>query len=154
MNTATATLTAPLPTRNRLALVGFAGLIGLAAALQVSIAAAGICLGITLTFWVLSLVVQHQRVQVPGMFVPLLVYAAADARLFSFRDRPARELHRRQTAHPVSHRASGVPPGARPTRIDGPDRGHYGRRVERTHWDRSVPASSSTTVSAGGPKAC
>src|SRR5688572_7890093 len=76
MNTATATLTAPLPTRNRLALVGFAGLIGLAAALQVSIAAAGICLGITLTFWVLSLVVQHQRVQVPGMFVPLLVYAA------------------------------------------------------------------------------
>jgi O-antigen ligase len=76
MSTATATLTAPLPTRNRLALVGFAGLIGLAAALQVSIAAAGICLGITLTFWVLSLVVQHQRVQVPGMFVPLLVYAA------------------------------------------------------------------------------
>ena len=53
-------MTAGLPARNRLALVGFAGLIGLAAALQVSIAAAGICLGIMLTFWVLSLIVQHQ----------------------------------------------------------------------------------------------
>jgi len=69
-------MTAGLPARNRLALVGFAGLIGLAAALQVSIAAAGICLGIMLTFWVLSLIVQHQPVQVPGMFVPLVVYAA------------------------------------------------------------------------------
>lgn len=76
MTTATATMTAGLPARNRLALVGFAGLIGLAAALQVSIAAAGICLGIMLTFWVLSLIVQHQPVQVPGMFVPLVVYAA------------------------------------------------------------------------------
>jgi O-antigen ligase len=76
MTSATATLTASLPSRNRLALVGFAGLIGLAAALQVSIAAAGICLGIVLTFWVLSLVVQHERVQVPGMFVPLILYAA------------------------------------------------------------------------------
>jgi O-antigen ligase len=76
MTSATATLTASLPSRNRLALVGFAGLIGLAAALQVSIAAAGICLGIVLTFWVLSLVVQHERVQVPGMFVPLVMYAA------------------------------------------------------------------------------
>lgn len=76
MSTATATLIAPLAARNRLDVIGFAGLIGLAAALQVSIAAAGICLGITLTFWVLTLVVRHQRVQVPGMFVPLLVYAA------------------------------------------------------------------------------
>jgi O-antigen ligase len=76
MTSATATLTTSLPSRNRLALVGFAGLIGLAAALQVSIAAAGICLGIVLTFWVLSLVVQHERVQVPGMFVPLVMYAA------------------------------------------------------------------------------
>jgi O-antigen ligase len=76
MTSATATLTASLPSRNRLAIVGFAGLIGLAAALQVSIAAAGICLGIVLTFWVLSLVVQHERVQVPGMFVPLIMYAA------------------------------------------------------------------------------
>jgi putative inorganic carbon (hco3(-)) transporter len=76
MTTVTATMTAGLPARNRLALVGFAGLIGLAAALQVSIAAAGICLGIMLTFWVLSLIVQHQPVQVPGMFVPLVVYAA------------------------------------------------------------------------------
>jgi putative inorganic carbon (hco3(-)) transporter len=76
MTTVTATMTAGLPARSRLALVGFAGLIGLAAALQVSIAAAGICLGIMLTFWVLSLIVQHQPVQVPGMFVPLVIYAA------------------------------------------------------------------------------
>jgi O-antigen ligase len=76
MTSATATLTASLPSRNRLSLVGFAGLIGLAAALQVSIAAAGMCLGVVLTFWVLSVVVQHERVQVPGMFLPLIVYGA------------------------------------------------------------------------------
>jgi len=57
-------------------LVGLAGLIGFAAALQVSIAAAGICLGITLTFWALSLALHHDRVQVPRMFGPLLIYAA------------------------------------------------------------------------------
>lgn len=76
MSTATVTLTAGVPARNRLALIGFAGLIGLAAALQVSIAAAGICLGVMLTFWALSLVVQRQRLQVPDMFAPLVVYAA------------------------------------------------------------------------------
>jgi O-antigen ligase len=73
--TTPATLTRAGPSRDRLALAGFAGLVGLAAALQISIAAAGICLGITLTFWVLSLLAQHRGVQVPGMFVPLIIYA-------------------------------------------------------------------------------
>jgi len=76
MGTATVALTAGVPARDRMELVGLAGLIGFAAALQVSIAAAGICLGITLTFWALSLALHHDRVQVPRMFGPLLIYAA------------------------------------------------------------------------------
>ena len=74
-NTATA-MTAGVPARDRLELIGLAGLVGLAAATQLSIAAAGICLGFTLTFWALSLAIHHDRVQVPRMFIPLLVYAA------------------------------------------------------------------------------
>jgi len=74
-NTATA-ITAGVPARDRLELIGLGGLVGLAAAMQVSIAAAGICLGVTLTFWALSLALHHDRVHVPRMFVPLLVYAA------------------------------------------------------------------------------
>jgi len=71
-----ASMTGGVPARDRLELVGLAGLLGLAAALQVSIAAAGICLGITLLFWALSLALRHERVQVPAFFVPLVVYAA------------------------------------------------------------------------------
>ena len=68
-------LTGGVRARDRLDLVGLAGLMSLAAALQVSIAAAGICLGVMLLFWVLSLAIHHERVQVPGMYVPLVVYA-------------------------------------------------------------------------------
>jgi len=68
-------LTGGVRARDRLDLVGLVGLMSLAAALQVSIAAAGICLGVMLLFWVLSLAIHHERVQVPGMYVPLVVYA-------------------------------------------------------------------------------
>jgi O-antigen ligase len=61
---------------DRLDLIALGGLVGLAAALQASIAAAGICLGVTLLFWALSLTRHRERVQVPAMFLPLLVYAA------------------------------------------------------------------------------
>lgn len=76
MTTTTATLiTAGVPARDRLELIGLAWLVGFAAATQVSIAAADICLGFALAFWALSLAIHHDRVQVPPMFLPLLVYA-------------------------------------------------------------------------------
>lgn len=72
----TSPMTAGRPPRDRLDLIGFAGLVGLSAALQISIAAASICLTITLVFWVVSLAVRRERAQIPAVFLPLPIYAA------------------------------------------------------------------------------
>jgi len=63
--------------RDRLSTAAFAGLLAFVAALQVSIAAAGILLAFSLLCWV-GLILRHQeRPAVPAMFWPLLAYAAA-----------------------------------------------------------------------------
>jgi O-antigen ligase len=72
----TTPMPASVPARDRVNLVGFAGLVGLSAALQVSIAAAGICLGLMLAGWLASLVIHRERAQIPFVFLPLLAYAA------------------------------------------------------------------------------
>jgi O-antigen ligase len=72
----TATLSAGARVRERLDLAGFAGLLGFVAALQVSIAAAGILLAFTILCWALFVLLHQDRVAVPRMFWPLLVYAA------------------------------------------------------------------------------
>jgi O-antigen ligase len=75
MTTTATAITAGVPARDRLELISLGWLVGFAAATQLSIAAAGICLGFMLAFWALSLAIHHDRLQVPRMFVPLLVYA-------------------------------------------------------------------------------
>jgi O-antigen ligase len=72
----TATLTAGARVRDRLDTVGFAGLLVFVAALQVSIAAAGILLAFTIFCWGAYVLVHPDRLTVPRMFWPLLVYAA------------------------------------------------------------------------------
>jgi len=63
--------------RDRLNTAAFAGLLAFVAALQVSIAAAGILLAFSLACWA-GLILRHQeRPAVPEMFWPLLAYAAA-----------------------------------------------------------------------------
>src|SRR6185369_5316223 len=62
---------APLERAACLALLAFA------AALQLSIAAADILLTIAALLWVGVLVRNHERVEVPRMFWPLLAYAGA-----------------------------------------------------------------------------
>jgi O-antigen ligase len=54
---------------------GFAALVGIAAALQFSIAAAQILLTIAVVLWVILLFVRHERVDAPAFFWPLVVYA-------------------------------------------------------------------------------
>ena len=54
---------------------GFIALIGIAAALQFSIAVAQILLTIALVLWAALLLVRHERVEAPGFFWPLLLYA-------------------------------------------------------------------------------
>src|SRR5258705_1169963 len=54
---------------------GLTALIGVAGALQFSIAAAQILLGIALVCWLLLLVVRRERFEAPHFFWPLLAYA-------------------------------------------------------------------------------
>jgi O-antigen ligase len=72
----TLTLVAGAPPRDRLEWAAVAGLLGFVAALQLSIAAAGICLALTLACWAGVLVVGQERWDAPRFFWPLLVYAA------------------------------------------------------------------------------
>jgi O-antigen ligase len=71
------TPTAPPPLPSRLETAAFATLLAFVAALQVSIAAAGILLALTYAGWAALVVVRRERVAVPSMFWPLLAYACA-----------------------------------------------------------------------------
>jgi O-antigen ligase len=69
-------LNAPEPIRAEpLETVGLAALVGVAGALQFSIAAAQILLAIALIGWLLLLIVRRERLAAPHFFWPLLAYA-------------------------------------------------------------------------------
>jgi O-antigen ligase len=72
----TLTLVAGAPPRDRLEWAAVAGLLGFVAALQLSIAAAGICLALMLACWAGILLIGQERWDAPRFFWPLLVYAA------------------------------------------------------------------------------
>lgn len=72
----TLTLVAGAPPRDRLEWAAVAGLLGFVSALQLSIAAAGICLAVTLACWAGTLVLGQERWEAPRFFWPLLLYAA------------------------------------------------------------------------------
>jgi O-antigen ligase len=72
----TLTLVAGAPPRDRLEWAAVAGLLGFVAALQLSIAAAGICLALMLACWAGILLVGQERWDAPRFFWPLLIYAA------------------------------------------------------------------------------
>ncbi len=71
----TLTMTAGDRPRDRLEAGALLALLGFAAALQLSIAAADILLGVCLLLWIASLVRQQERPGVPAFFWPLLAYA-------------------------------------------------------------------------------
>jgi O-antigen ligase len=71
-------LSAPRAIRaDRFEHAGALALIGVAGALQFSIAGAQILLAIALLCWALLLVVRHERFEAPAFFLPLAVYAVA-----------------------------------------------------------------------------
>jgi O-antigen ligase len=72
----TLTLTAGVPPRDRLETIGLASLVGIVAAMQLSIAAAQILLTIAAAAWLVSHLIRGERFHAPGFFWPLLVYAA------------------------------------------------------------------------------
>jgi O-antigen ligase len=73
----TTTLDAPLFRGDKFEIASIGALLGFVAAAQVSIAAAGIMLFITIVCWATVVAVHHERVQVPAMFWFLAAYGAA-----------------------------------------------------------------------------
>ena len=53
----------------------YVAMLGFAAAPQVSIAASGILLGLAAALWLALVLIHRERIEVPGMFWPLLAYA-------------------------------------------------------------------------------
>lgn len=69
-----------------------AGLLAFVAALQLSIAAAGIFLALTITCWLACVFVHQERVEVPRMFWPLATYAGMTVLSAVFSAEPALSL--------------------------------------------------------------
>jgi len=67
---------AGVPPRDRLEQVGLVALVGIVAAMQLSIAAAQVLLAIASLCWLASHLMRGERLEVPQFFWPLLVYAA------------------------------------------------------------------------------
>ena len=73
--------------RDWLERIGYVGLLGFVAALQFSIAAANILLGLSLLMWLLR-AVTLRRLEVPAFFYPLAAYAVATLASAAFSDDP------------------------------------------------------------------
>jgi O-antigen ligase len=69
-------LTAGVPPRDRLEQIGLWSLVGIVAAMQLSIAAAQILLAVAALAWLVSHVARGERLEAPAFFWPLVVYAA------------------------------------------------------------------------------
>ena len=72
----TLTLTAGVPPRDRLEQIGLWSLVGIVAAMQLSIAAAQILLTIAVVSWLESHITRGERLAAPPFFWPLVAYAA------------------------------------------------------------------------------
>lgn len=83
------TLTAGVPARDRVELGGLAALLGLVAALQLSIAAAQILLTVAALCWVVSQLQHRTRVDPPAFAWPLVIYAGLTLLSAGFSGDPA-----------------------------------------------------------------
>ena len=69
-------ITAGMPPRDRLEQIGLWSLVGIVAAMQLSIAAAQILLTVAALTWLVSHVSRGERLEAPVFFWPLVAYAA------------------------------------------------------------------------------
>ncbi len=87
------TIAATMPWRgDKLETAALAGLLAFAAAVQLSIAAAGILLAFTVTCWLAGVAVHQERVEVPRMFWPLAAYAGLTVLSATFSADPSLSL--------------------------------------------------------------
>ena len=134
----TLTLVAGAPPRDRLEWAAVAGLLGFVSALQLSIAAASICLAITLSCWAGALVLGQERWDAPAVLLAAAGLCGLDADLGSRLARPAHQLHRFQATGRLPPRARGVSTGPGQPRADDLQRDHHGGRRQRHSWHRPV----------------
>jgi len=73
--------------RDWLERIGYAGLLGFVSALQFSIAAANVCLALSLLMWILR-AIALRRLEVPAFFYPLAAYGVATLVSAAFSDDP------------------------------------------------------------------
>ena len=92
--------------------IGYFGLLGFVSALQFSIAAANVFLGLSLLMWLLH-AIATRRIDVPRFFYPLAAYAAPTLVSAAFSDDPNASFVDSKQLDSVSHRADGLRPGAR-----------------------------------------
>jgi O-antigen ligase len=86
------TIAAPLYQGNRLEAAALVALVGFVAALQVSIAAAGVLLALTIACWATFVATRQEPVEVPRMFWPLAAYAGLTVASALFSSNPALSL--------------------------------------------------------------
>src|SRR5688572_26205567 len=72
---AVASVGPPQPAPGGLERAAYFSLLAFAASLQISIAAAGILLGLTAILWLALVATRRERIEVPSMFWPLAAYA-------------------------------------------------------------------------------
>ncbi|MGE0040124.1 MAG: O-antigen ligase family protein [Vicinamibacterales bacterium] len=72
----TLSLTAGVPPRDRVELAGLAAMLGLVAALQLSIAVSQVLLTVAILCWLAAHLTRHERLEAPAFFWPLAAYAA------------------------------------------------------------------------------
>jgi O-antigen ligase len=82
-------IAAPWHRGDRLEAMSLVALVCFVAALQVSIAAAGILLTVTLACWAAVVASRQERIEVPRMFWPLLAYAGATLVSVAFSTNPS-----------------------------------------------------------------
>jgi hypothetical protein len=85
-------LAGPSATTARLEAVAFGGLLALVAVVYFSIAAAGVCLAVTLLAWLALLIAGRERLELPPFAWPLAGYMAWTLLAVAFSLHPARSL--------------------------------------------------------------
>ncbi len=137
----TLTLVAGAPPRDRLEWAAVAGLLGFVSALQLSIAAASICLAVTLACWAGALVLGPGALGRPAVLLAAAGLRRLDADLGRRLARSAHQLRRLQAAGRLPAGPGRLSARARQPRADDLQRHHHGRRRQRDPRHRPVRAA-------------
>ena len=122
---------------DRLETLSLSVLLCFVAALQLSVAASGVLLALTLLCWGALLVLREEQLEVPAFLLAAGRLRRRHPGLHDRLGRPGRQPGRLQAAGPVPDRAAGLPAGARPS--GAPVRVGHHRRRRRQRPGRAVP---------------